>query len=29
MSLKSVKEIEKNRSELELVIDKPAFDAEK
>ncbi len=28
MSLKSVKEIEKNRSELELVIDKPAFDAE-
>lgn len=28
MSLKSVKEIEKNRSELELVIEKPAFDAE-
>lgn len=28
MSLKSVKEIEKNRSELELVIDKAAFDAE-
>jgi len=28
MSLKSVKEIEKNRSEHELVIEKPAFDAE-
>lgn len=28
MSLKNVKEIEKNRSELEFIIDKPAFDAE-